>query len=127
MFRVKGGIQWVGGRGKLKYHGWAWYEKTWDKVMKLLLEGYVRMDWIIWHDQHLEQVAEDSLLPKAKYFEQKFTRYHPKCFGVYAVFRRVLYIHQLKNIRYKRGVCYRHVTGRKGDGPSSRGVQKYQG
>jgi hypothetical protein len=47
--------------GKLKYYGWAWYEKTWDLVMKLLLEGHVRMDWIIWHDQHLEQDAEDEL------------------------------------------------------------------
>jgi hypothetical protein len=32
--------------GKLKYHGWAWHPATWDLVMKLLLEGHVRMDWI---------------------------------------------------------------------------------
>ena len=47
--------------GKLKYYGWAWHPATWDLVMKLLLEGHVRMDWIIWHDQHLEEAAEEAL------------------------------------------------------------------
>ena len=39
--------------GNLKYHKWGWYEKTWDLVMKTLLEGYVKLDGIIRHDQHL--------------------------------------------------------------------------
>jgi len=47
--------------GKLKYYGWAWHPATWDLVMKLLLEGHVRMDWIIWYDQHLEETAEEAL------------------------------------------------------------------
>jgi hypothetical protein len=47
--------------GKLKYYGWAWYAKTWDEVMKLLREGYVKMDWLIRSNQHLEEVAEVEL------------------------------------------------------------------
>ena len=37
-------------------------------------------------------VAIYSLLPKAKYFEQKFTRQHTKCFEVCSDFRGVFYI-----------------------------------
>jgi hypothetical protein len=42
--------------GKLKYHKWDWYEKTWDLVMKTLREGYVRLDSIIKHDHLHEDV-----------------------------------------------------------------------
>jgi hypothetical protein len=47
--------------GKLKYYGWAWHPATWDLVMKLLLEGYVKMDGLIRYNDHLEEAAEDEL------------------------------------------------------------------
>ena len=47
--------------GSLKLYKWYWYEKTWDKVMKNLKEGYDRLDEIIRDDYHLPQAAEDVL------------------------------------------------------------------
>ena len=47
--------------GKLKYYGWAWHPATWDEVMKLLLEGYVKMDGLIRYNDHLEEDAEVEL------------------------------------------------------------------
>jgi hypothetical protein len=62
--------------GKLKYYGWAWYEKTWDLVMKLLLEGYVKMDGLIRYNDHLEEAAEVELEMFIKKYETCVAHMH---------------------------------------------------
>jgi hypothetical protein len=47
--------------GKLKYYGWAWHPATWDMVMKILLEGYARLDRIIRQDEHLDDGVVEEL------------------------------------------------------------------